>query len=61
MSSAELAASVGPAASLVHRRAAGVAAGAFSVRASTSSSVSASSNSDSSSAKSGEGGRSRGF
>ena len=51
MSSAE---SVGPATSLVHLRAAGVAAGAFSERASPSSSVSASSNSDSSSAKSGE-------
>mmetsp|Transcript_12648 Transcript_12648/g.31499 ORF Transcript_12648/g.31499 Transcript_12648/m.31499 type:complete len:235 (-) Transcript_12648:141-845(-) len=51
LSSAELAASVGPATSLVpHRRGvAGVAAGAFSDSASPSSSASASSNSDSSS------------
>jgi hypothetical protein len=53
MSSAELAASVGAATSLVHRRAAGVAAGAFSERASPSSSVSASSNNDSSSGNGG--------
>ena len=59
MSSAE---SVGPATSLVHRRAAGVSAGAFSERASPFNSVSASSNSDSSSAKSGEeGGQNRGL
>ena len=59
MSSAE---SVGPTTSLVHRRVAGVSAGAFSERASPFSSVSASSNSDSSSAKSGEeGGQNRGL
>ena len=63
LSSAELAASVGPATSLVpHRRGvAGVAAGAFSDSASPSSSASASSNSDSSSASSEEGGEGRGW